>query len=636
MCGICGIIRTTPEPVDREPLSRACAAMKHRGPDDTGIWTARSERVAAGLGVVRLAVLDPGPAASQPMHDPTGRYHLAYNGEVYNFRDLRREMSAGGDRFVTDSDTEVVLAAFARWGIDALNRFNGMWALAFYDSLNGTGFLARDRFGIKPLFHCEDAGRLYFASELPALLELGDWDRALDEHALVQHLRFGYIAHPATICRRARRLAPGCYLPFGPSGPSEPKPYYTPPIRGEVIGDDSYKEASGRVRRLLSDAVVRRRVSDVPIGVLLSGGLDSSIVVCHLAAATGQPVKTFAVGHADQPHYDETEYARLVADHFGTDHRELLLTRDDILAALPRVLDHLGEPVGDSSVIPTALICEFAARHVTVALSGDGGDELFGGYWRYLGHEAIRAYHRVPEPIRRLLLEPLFAGMSSSKSSGLGNRVRQYRKLLRGATEDPLARHLAWSRILAPEAEDLFLRSAETADCDRRTLERARELTADIESGDALDRILAFDLRYGLPADMLQKVDLASMMHSLEVRVPFLDPAVVEHALSCPARFKVRGGLRKRILTDAYRGHLPDPVLDRGKMGFEVPMGEHLRGPLRGLFRDVVNRRTIESFALLSYEAVERIYDEHRQRRAEHADLLFALLSLCWWRSRLS
>jgi asparagine synthase (glutamine-hydrolysing) len=634
MCGICGIIRLTPEPIDEDRLSRACRAMKHRGPDHTGTWTARTRKTAVGMGVARLVVIDPSPAAHQPMHDPAGRHHLAFNGEIYNYRELRRELLSLGISFVTESDTEVALAACAHWGVGALNRFNGMWGLAYFDSVEQTGFLARDRFGIKPLFYCSDEDSLLFASELPALIELGDWDRSINEQALVQHLQVGYIAQPATIYRHAHRLEPGHVLRFSVSGGAGPESYYAPPFTGEPFGLDQYGEACAQTRRLLSDAVTARRVADVPIGAFLSGGLDSSIVVSHLAAATPGRVQTFSVGHAEHRRYDETRFARIIADRFGTEHHELLLTGDDIVATIPRVLDHLGEPVGDSSIIPTAIVSEFASRHVTVALSGDGGDELYAGYWRYMGHDAMDTYLRLPAGIRRLLLEPVLRLLSASKSSNLGNRVRQLHKLLRAGAGDALHRHITWARILAPEAGDLFLGQEWSQECDARTLERARSLTEGMEGGVALDRILAFDLCYGLPADMLQKVDLASMMHSLEVRLPFLDPAVVAHALACPAAFKLSGGLRKRMLIDAYREHLPDPVLEREKMGFEVPFGEYLRGPLRALFHDVVDRRTVESFGLLDYEVAERIFKEHLNRRTEHADVLFALLSLCWWRRK--
>ncbi|MHC4696857.1 MAG: asparagine synthase (glutamine-hydrolyzing) [Planctomycetota bacterium] len=645
MCGICGVAHFSDKPVARTALERSCVELRHRGPDHTDTWVDVEAGGAVGLGATRLAVIDPLPACNQPMHDPSGRFHLAFNGEIYNFREVRRELIDAGEKLTTDGDTEVVLTACARWDVDALARFNGMWAIAFYDSQTRTGFLSRDRFGIKPLFYRVAPDGLYFANELGALEALGAFDRSIDPQALTEHLQFGYIAQPKTIFKAVRRLEPGHCLRFHASGVEQPTRYYRlptisadgdAPVSNRCHRPPDYGDTCVNLRRRLADAVVARRVSDVPIGAFLSGGLDSSIVVAHLAAASGRPAQTFSVGYADERKYDETAYARIVADAFGTEHHELIVTQQDALEAIPRILDHLGEPVGDSSIVPTSLVSQFARQHVTVALSGDGGDELFGGYWRYLGHDTLAAYQRIPGFVRRLLVEPALGAMSSSRSSALANRVRQFRKLIRTAAADHLVRHVAWSRILAPEVETLFLDHERAQQCDHRLAEIAQQLTAGLSDADELNRILAFDLQYQLPADMLQKVDLASMMHSLEIRVPFLDYRVVEFAAPLPGSFKIDRGLRKRILMDAYRGRLPDIVLDRSKQGFEVPIGEFLRGPLREMFSDTVTRDVVESFGLLSYDGVETILSEHLARRADHADLLFALLSLCWWQRRKS
>jgi len=634
MCGICGVVRFAGRPIAGDALNRACRALRHRGPDHTGTWVAAGSPVYVALGATRLAVMDPSPRAHQPLQDSSGRWHIVFNGEVYNFGSIRRELRHAGEEFQTAGDTEVVGAACARWGIDALARFNGMFALAFYDAQTCRGFLARDRFGIKPLFYTAGPAALAFASELGALCELGELDKSVDPQAVAEHLLFGYISQPNTIYQGARRLEPGHYISFDASRAGAPMCF------GKQLGttpDESpsdYGSALGRVRRALADAVTSRRLSDAPIGAFLSGGLDSSIVALHLAESTGRPIKTFAVGYRGKTEYNETRYARLVADRLGTDHHEVVLGERDVLAALPLILDHLSEPVGDSSIVPTALLAGFARRFVTVALSGDGGDELFGGYWRYLGHTALDVYRRIPGMLRTLLVEPLLSAAASSKASALGNRVRQFRKLLRTRAADPLQRHVMWSRILAPEAEGVFAERPHMEGCLARTLRIARSEYDGTDGDDPLNRILRFDRRHQLPADMLQKVDLASMCHSLEVRVPFLDGRVVDLAESLPAPFKISRGLRKRVLVDAYRGRLPDAVLDRPKQGFEVPIGEFLRGPLRDMFFDTVSRKVVESFGLLSYDGIERVYADHLERRGEHADALFAVLSLCWWRSR--
>jgi len=628
MCGIAGIIGFADQPVEEGALQAACAAMRHRGPDDSGVWLGRAGGRPAGLAAVRLAVQDPTPAGHQPMTRDDGRYVLVFNGEVYNFPQLRRELAQFGERFDSRCDTEVVLAACMRWGPDALKRFNGMWALAFLDTQTGSGFLARDRFGIKPLLYTPGAGRCCFASEMRTLRAFVDGSAKIDDEALLHYLRLGYIAHPQTIYADVRRLPPGCWLPFSRDGIGEAKRYYEVPPPGAADEAGDYVAVCARTRDLIFRATADRRLADVPVGAFLSGGLDSSIVVAHLASCSTSPVKTFSIGYAEHGVYDETRYARLVADRFGTDHHEIKLTYDDVLAVLLPMIDHLGEPFADSSILPTALVSEFARRNVTVALSGDGGDELFGGYWRYLAHDAMNTYARLPGWLRAGLIEPILARAPSSKATAWRNRLRQFRKLLRAPVNDAWQRHLAWSEILSPEARSILSPTA-------RQMLAANDPVLDRSTGpadgDAINRILAFDLHYGLPGDMLHKVDLASMYHSLEVRVPLLDVGVVDAVAPLPSRFKVHRGRGKRLLIDAHRSMLPEAILHRPKQGFEVPIGEFLRGPLRGLFRDTVTRRTVEPFGLIDFDAVQRIYAEHCDQRGEHADLLYALMVLCRW-----
>ncbi|MCO6436689.1 MAG: asparagine synthase (glutamine-hydrolyzing) [Phycisphaerae bacterium] len=632
MCGIAGTIRWDGQPVERDRLTVACASLRHRGPDDSDTWVSQAREV--GLGAVRLAVLDPSPAGRQPMHDPSRRFHLAYNGELYNFREIRQALIQEGVTFRTETDTEVILAAISRWGPESLLRFDGMWALAFYDSLERCGFLARDFFGIKPLVYAEVGECLHFASELDALRELTSVDGEIDQHALREHLQYGFIAAPRTIFRQARRLPPGFVLEFDHRGAKVPRRYFDPVSNRRTDIAEDYGDARAAVRQLITESVIRRRVSDVPIGAFLSGGLDSSIVAWHLAKSVGRPIATFCIGYADGAAYDESPAARSIARWIGTNHHEIMLSHGEVLAAIPPLLDHLGEPVGDSSIIPTSMVSRFAREHVTVALSGDAGDELFGGYWRYTAHAALEAWQRWPGWIRRGLIEPIMRRGGTSRSSAWQNRARQLHKLLRGAGKGWLDRHLQWSRIMSPEAERVFSNGVAAGDLDAEIAESVAPIVAPMPREDPLNAIFALDLQHQLPSDMLQKVDLASMMHSLEVRVPFLDDRLVALALGLPSGWKVRGGLRKQILIDAYRGHLPDEVLDRPKRGFEVPVGEYLRGPLREMFESVVTRETVESLGVVDHAGVQRVYGDHLGRRGDHAELLWALLSLCWWRSR--
>ena len=398
MCGIAGIISFDGGPVDDDSLTDACATMRHRGPDDSGTFVDFNEHLSIGLAAVRLAVVDPTPAGHQPFLYDDGRYLLAYNGEVYNFRELRRELAAKGWRFCTDTDTEVVAAACACWGRAALRRFNGMWAFAFFDRRGRRGFLARDRFGIKPLLLARAGNRLFFASEMTALRRFGGWKRSLDHDALLHYLRFGYFAAPQTVYTSAFRLGPGESLAFDATGAAEPVRYDQP---SPPAACPDYGQACRLIRDALFHAVARRRIADVPLGAFLSGGLDSAIIATHLAECTPGPITTFSIGYAAHTRYDETPYARLMAKHLGSDHHELRISYREVLDTLEPMLDHLGEPFFDSSLLPTAIVSSLARKHVTVCLSGDGGDELFGGYWRYLGHDSLEGYLRLPAWVRR-------------------------------------------------------------------------------------------------------------------------------------------------------------------------------------------------------------------------------------------
>ncbi len=672
MCGIAGVIDLSGRPVPAESLAAARDALRHRGPDDQGLWQHRTAGFAVGLAHTRLAVLDLSAAGHQPFADPTGRWHLVYNGEVYNFTDVRRELE-GRTTFHTRCDTEALLAAMMHWGVDGLSRLNGMWAFAFVDIADRRGFVARDRFGKKPLYYaaCDASGapRLAFASEVRALLPLLDGTPLVDREALHLYLSLGFIPHPLTIFQGVYKLPPGHVLEFDASGVRPPRRYYR--IAAGDGASPTYTEAQERLRGHIAAAVRARRIADVPLGAFLSGGLDSSVVVSELAAAGGT-VKTFSIGYADQPQYDETRYARLVADRYGTEHHEFKLTFGDVIGAVPALLDHLGEPFADSSLIPTSLVSLHTRRHVTVALSGDGGDELFGGYWRYLGHHYLARYRRMPRFVRRWLIEPLLAAAPSAKSSRWLNRVRQARKLLRADSADPFERHAAWSRIAEPEtlagllpggpapplaallrqaAEDLapgFASPApsESSPCgagcrpaagrrqDARATTSERMLTPTEAGRDELTPLLLADVAFSLPADMLCKVDTAGMLHALEVRVPFLDPAVVEFTTSLPIEYRIdpaRPGPQKHILRDAYRDRLPAEVLGHRKMGFEVPIGEFLRNELRGLYADVVRADVLADLGI-DPRVADRLWHEHLRRRHERADILWAILVLCWWR----
>ena len=665
MCGIAGVIDFRGRPTDRDALAASQQALAHRGPDDRGIQVFTADGMSAALVHTRLAVLDLSPAGHQPFTDPAGRYALTYNGEIYNFLDLRRELE-GDYPFRTRCDTEVLLAAMARWGREGLHRLRGMWAFAFLDLHGRTGWLARDRFGVKPLYYAIEQGRdgrparLCFASEMRALMPLlPDSGRRLriDRVALHAYLSLGFIPHPWSIYQQVRKLPPGHILPFDANGPQPVERYYR--IRpGRPPAD--YRDAQCRLRELIAEAVAVRRIADVPLGAFLSGGLDSSVIVAELARAGGT-VKTFSIGYAEHDAYDETHYARLVAERFATQHHVFRLTCREVIEAIPPLLDHIAEPFADASLIPTSLVSRCTRRHVTVALSGDGGDELFAGYWRYLGHAYLRRYRRLPSWLRRRLLEPILAAAPSARSTRWLNRLRQARKLLRASGGDAFERHSAWARIGEADLADRLLNRAaaepsvptDVASADGDPLQQAsrecspsrgfdpavclraacNEIAPELTAPDELSPLLLADLAVSLPADMLHKVDLASMRYALEVRVPLLDPAVVEFAASLPIEWRLgpaRAGSQKRILRDAYRDLLPPEVLARRKMGFEVPVGEFLRNELRELYHETVRPDVLESLGIRP-DVAASLYEEHASRREDRADILYALLVLCHW-----
>jgi len=630
MCGIAGIIDFRGRPIDQAALRQFQTQLTHRGPDDAGIWIHRADGFSVGLAHTRLAVIDPSPRGHQPMTDLEGRWAISYNGELYNYHQLREQLPGP---LHTGCDTEIALKACVQWGPSAVERFDAMWAMAVVDTRERVGHLSRDPFGIKPLYYAYVNDQLIFASELKTLCRAPGLTTEIDRDALSCYLNLGFIPHPRTIYQDIYKLSPGHRLDFERVGPKEP-------VRFHRLADPShtpldYNQATHKLRDRIESAVNRQRIADVPLGAFLSGGLDSAIVVAALTQGASQPVKTFTIGYRDHPRYDESQYARQVAEHFHTEHYEFPLGFKDILATVEPMFNHLGEPFADSSLLPTALVSRYTREHVTVALSGDGGDELFGGYWRYLGHNYLHRYHRLPAVVRKCLVEPLLRLAPSARTTPWLDRLRQARKLLRGDFDDPIERHLAWARF-ADDAVLAELLGKSQVDATKDELSRmyhgaASDLRGGLEPNSALDRILLADLAITLPADMLYKVDTASMAHSLEVRVPLLSVDLVDFVTGLPIEYKISGQTTKCILRDAFKDVLPAAVLNRRKMGFEVPVGEFLRNELRDMYNDVVTPTALNDLGL-NHSAATRALNDHAARRADHTELLWSLLVLCWWK----
>lgn len=642
MCGIAGIVDFRGRAVDDGMLRAMAGCLAHRGPDDVGTWHHQADGFSVGFAHTRLAVIDPSADAHQPMIHGAGRYAITYNGELYNFRQLRERLPGP---FRTQSDTEVALRACAEWGPDAIGHFDAMWAMAFVDTAGRCGHLSRDPFGIKPLYYAFHDHRLVFASELSAIRRVPDLPLEIDPDGVAVYLNLGFIPHPRSIYRGVSKLPPGHRLCFEADRPRDPEPYHKPVGSG---GADtaaerhvpSFDEAARQVRERVESAVLSQRIADVPLGAFLSGGIDSSIVVACLARAGARPIQTFSIGYADHPRYDETAYARLVARHLGTEHHAFQLTFRDVLEIVEPVLDHLGEPFADSSLMPTSLVSRYTREHVIVALSGDGGDELFGGYWRYLGHAYLERYRRLPGLLRKGMIEPLLRLLPSARSTPSLDRLRQARKLLRGDHPDPIDRHLAWARIMDDNIAAGLLGEHRAS----RALNELRDAYRRAASGNAsgsplspssvLNGILRADMAIGLPADMLHKVDIASMLHGLEVRVPLLSRDLVEYVTSLPIEYRIQGKQTKRVLRAAFCDVLPAAVIQRGKMGFEVPVGEFLRRELADLYRDTVTSGSLRDLGI-DPPTAQAAYTDHAGRRADHTELLWSLLVLCGWHRRL-
>jgi asparagine synthase (glutamine-hydrolysing) len=602
MCGIAGIMDLAGGPVSSGQVRAMCSTLVHRGPDGEGTYLG----TGVGLGMRRLSIIDL-DTGDQPVHNEDGTIWVVFNGEIYNFEELRRELEGRGHVFYTRTDTEVIVHLYEERGAGCVDALRGMFAFAVWDQRARRLLLARDRLGIKPLYYARVGDRLVFASELKALLALPDVPRDIDWTAFGHYLAFLTTPGDRSILRSIRKLPPGHVLVATAGGQERIERYWS----AEFVPDHDHDEAwfVERLRGLLEESVRLHLVSDVPVGAFLSGGIDSSSVVASMAGLSSEPVRTFSIGFAEAG-FNELAHARRVASAFGTDHREMVL-EPDALPDLEDLVWHLDEPFGDSSAIPTYMLSKLAAEHVTVALSGDGGDELFAGYERYQVEGRERFWGFLPEPARRALAF-VAAGLPR------GMRGRNY---LRHATLPGVERYLdagtvigsdEQCRILTPEIQAALAQQDPWAEA------RAR-----LQAGDHwLSALQALDIGSYLPLDILTKVDRMSMAHSLEARVPLLDHKLVEFAASIPPELQLRGRTTKYLLKQAMKGILPESILNRGKQGFAVPLGLWFGGSLEGLLRDV----------LLSDRArARRVFDTTRLERRIKAGSAPGGLGLDLW-----
>lgn len=641
MCGVAGVFSLDGSPVRHIALKAMTQALAHRGPDEGAVVLLGPERGAVsggpdaherrpagpaaaivGLGHRRLKVIDLSGAAAQPMRGAGGAGWLVYNGELYNVEELRRELQGRGVRFRSRSDTEVVLEALAAWGPEALPKFNGMFALGFWQPNERRLLLARDRFGEKPLYYARAGGLLLFASEIGALVRHGGLTLRVDPEAIELYLTFGFIPAPWTIYREIKKLPHASYLEARPRTEPRMSRYYRLEDRLRLPPPGQAEEA---VRAALRAAVGRRLEADVPLGAFLSGGLDSAAVVAFMRLARTAPPRTYSMSVPGLGYFDESPRARLTASLLGTLHREVPVDAARLQAEIPFVLDRLDEPFADSSALASSVIARAARRDLTVSLSGDGGDEVFGGYRLYRALAAHRLLPTLPAPAVAVL-SALLSPIPSRHGGGAAGAARRARRLLAGLSSEFAAAHALWMSVCDRKARRALRPGLADEDLGRTLVEeRYRRF------GGGIEATLAVEIDLPLVDDMLAKVDRTSMSHALEVRAPFLDPVLVELALSLPSRehFSLLSG--KRLLRRALRGIVPSHVLRAPKRGFEVPVGHWLTGPLAGLYGEVVTRQVLEGVPGVDPEAAGAWFDDHRRRLHDRGAALWMLFALCWW-----
>ncbi|HXZ24738.1 MAG TPA: asparagine synthase (glutamine-hydrolyzing) [Nitrospiria bacterium] len=638
MCGICGIMRWDGRTVSATTVRAMTDALTHRGPDGEGLFirpTAgkrgeHSERDAnsVGLGNRRLAVIDP-EGGRQPVSNEDGTVTVVYNGEIYNYRELRQSLEASGHRFKSRSDTEVIVHQYEQDGWRCVERFRGMFAFALWDETNGLLLLARDRLGIKPLYYTVHGDRLLFASEIWALLRGLGQTPALDPVALAQLFLVQYVPSPLTIMSNIYKLPAGTAAVVR-SGKLELRPYWRP----HAAPPPSYPPDADLARALLErldDSVASHLVSDVPLGAFLSGGLDSSMIVASMRRRVDTPVHTFAVGFEGMAGEGELEHARRVASVMRTTHHELVVTEPNFIDALPRMVAALDDPVLDPALVPTLLVSRLARSEVTVVLTGEGGDELFGGYRRYRLQRWNRVMRLVPEAVRPLLI-------------GLARSLRVRQALEAYWQKGPSGRHLGWAATAPPSLMRQLWEEPDRADqaaaglrggFDRLLAERHPEGGEDPTDERALDAMLDLDMRTWLPDDLLVKVDRMAMAVSLEARVPYLDHQLVEWASALPASMKVRGGTGKYLLKQAAMDRLPASIVRRPKQGFEPPLAHWLRGGMGRRALDDINGSAVGQLGLWNGRTITQWFGAHQRGEDDYSLLLWGVWLFALWYDHL-
>ena len=624
MCGIVGVVNLDGARADSTLLARMNEAIRHRGPDEEGAYLEGH----VGLAMRRLAIIDLA-GGQQPIANEDRTCWIVFNGEIYNYRELKKRLEDLGHRFRTDCDTEAIVHAYEEFGANCPRHLRGMFAFAIWDTRRQELFLARDRVGKKPLLYAKTPGAFVFGSEFTALLPHPAVSRDVDREAVHHYLSFMCVPAPMTAYRSIRKLEPGHSLTLTRDGQLKTERYWQPDFTRKI--EITEEEAGARALELLREVVRVRLMSEVPLGAFLSGGVDSSAVVTLMAEESGTPVKTFSIGF-DEQDFSELHHARRVAERVGADHHEFVV-RPDALEVLPTLVEHYGEPYADSSAIPTYYVSRETRRHVTVALNGDGGDECFAGYERYAAMRLSERYRKLPAVLRERVIRQAVALLPASELRR--GRVRSLKRFLRAASLPPVERYLRWVSVFDAQAKgELYTEEFRRETAASGAGQWLAPWFARANGAGVVDAALLADTMTYLPNDLLVKVDIASMAVSLEARSPFLDHHVIEFAASLPEGLKLRRLTTKYLLKKALRGLLPRENLTRGKMGFGVPVGHWLRGPMQGFLREQLLSERSARRGLLRPEAVRRLVELHARGERDLGNQLWTLLMLELWFQR--
>jgi len=632
MCGICGKIDLTGKAVPQDLLRSMTESFAYRGPDDEGFFFDGP----VGLGHRRLSIIDLSPAGRQPMSNEDESLWLVFNGEIYDFAEIRTGLLSKGHTLKSHTDIETILHLYEDEGVACLKHLNGMFGFALWDARLQRLWLARDRLGKKPLVYYWDGKRLIFASEIKAILRDPDVARQIDVEALDLYLTLNYIPATWTIFRNIRKLLPGHSLLLEKGNLSIQSFWDISADGGEPevsLPSDSvpWGQCKDRLRELLEASVRRRLIADVPLGAFLSGGMDSSIIVALMARQSSRPVKTFSIGYEDLPFFDETHYAREVAGFNRTEHYEFKLGCKDILDAFPKVLDIFDEPFADSSAVPTYIVSRETKRHVTVALSGDGGDELFAGYRMYLGEVWAKHYARIPGALRECLIAPLVESLPDARDKPSLELIRRAKKFLRGMSLSFPERFCGWREIFPFSTRQKLLRCPPDRNFYLELTRQAVEEKKGLFPEDGINLMLYLDVKGLLPGDMLTKVDRMSMANSLEVRVPFLDHALVQYVFRLRGSTKLGAWKGKRVLLETFKDLLPPLLHNRPKWGFEMPIGTWLKKELKFLIEEYLPRDRIERQGIFDPRIITDTVTNHMSGRQDTSWQLWNLIVFEHW-----